>query len=297
MSETTIDALYESLQRTKLQPLELDQLVPMIEGQMQYLKETLSRVKGIAQDPGTMRALKDVFPKIVRDPSGDSEADAQAYLKEIATQIDYHFTGPIDEILGEQAAVRDLITLRRWLTRVGLVASSIARNKSVLFVYKARSFVTGKNERTKEVLTVPNEWAVSLYPFEVAVEECARVAEAMQESIASWNKTQQEAVLRLSDLRAAEASRDSGRRQLWIQLWLIPLTLALSYFVTTWQDSGANWRARRDLARSLGECRDSSTALDSRVTTCTEQLNQERKEIRRLGVEPADKPVTQPSTH
>jgi hypothetical protein len=271
-----VDSLYESLQRTKLAPLELELLVPTLKGQLEALRDLLAKVKEIAQAPQTVAQLDLAIGAIVQDPSGDARRDARKYLDDVAFSVDDSFTGPINAALAAAPLLVDLAGLRRWIAEVNLVASSVVRNRDLLFVYKARSFVLVKNERTRAQSTVPNEWTISLYPFEVTVQECSRIALSMTESIAAWSKGQQDAVLKLSELRAAEATREAGKRQLSIQVALIILTLCLSLLFTIFQDAWSRRSEVKDLEWRLRESQAAEKEAVLRTQHAIEELSTER---------------------
>ncbi len=205
--------------------------IPILVGQLEYLRKLFAQIAKTAEDPKTANEIGPAFVDLARSVPPDPKSALTAYLAEIARQAREEFIGPIDKVLGAVSTLSSMKVLRKWSVEVDRIASSVVATRKTLFVYELRAFLRVTNKVTgEELVGPPKSLAIAIFPFDVTVAEAVSVASAIHRSVMFWNRNQFRLVNRLATLRTAEATRRAADKQLWIQLSLIVVTIALSTF-------------------------------------------------------------------
>jgi hypothetical protein len=238
------DRLVKSTQRTELDPYERSMLIPFLRSQLQVLHKSFTAIKRIAENAKTREDLEGPLSQVLRVPY-----DAARYLGDVARVVQTDFLDTLEARLTEsQADFKDIGGLAEWLSRVRMIASSIHRNRSVLFVDELRSFAYVKNNITGTSTTLPANLTVITYPFDTWVRECAEISDSMEISIAHWFNT---LATDAQQLRQLLIAREGARAQLYALLFQLALvvftvifTFALFLAAAPYQDWWAAKRAR-----------------------------------------------------
>ena len=243
--------------RIHLTDYERDQFIPELKSRLRVLVQYFKDIITICENHKNSRLFVDNLSSII-NPHGlrssgiDDQGLSERFFDEVKKQAQVENIDDINRILKEYENIEEVGQLGLFLNEINLLCSSLIEVKNRLFLFKIESYPHILNQRTGETIAnIPEQYYLTIEPFQIAIQNIASVCKATSESIHGWHKQTMNIKSQFFDLYNNKITLRNNRLILLIQIIIIFLAIALSSFFLSANDPFNLFKENQELKREV----------------------------------------------
>ena len=254
--------------RQHLTDYEKNQLIPELKSRLNVLKGYFREIIDLCDIQKNSTVFNQAVLSVINpnnfesDPNSPEETPAEKFFNGIKEVSRTQGVDDIEKILNDYSTIKNISQLGLFLTEVNNFCSALVNVNNNLLLYKIETYPYLTNVKTGQTAaTFPNQYNITIEPFQILVTNIVGVAKYTSETIHEWHKYAMKLKLDYLDLYTKRLSIINTRWILWFNILTIILAVCLSAFFLFANDPFNLFKENRKLKSEIVTLKEKLSSL------------------------------------